>query len=112
MKKLLADYFELQKKLHEYFGYTEDWRIIPLDDATDYFWKLEGEEHGGEVYFANSIDQLEDRDAGDLYVHSIYTQRHLPKWVYRGDGYTMICVDTHTDGNKLLQVFDNTKQQF
>lgn len=110
--KLLDEYFELQKKVHEYFGYVEDWRVIPLDDSTDYFWTLDGEEHGGEVLFADSIAKLEDRGAGDYYSNSIYTQRHLPKWVYRGEGYTMICVDTHTDGNNFLQVFDNSKQQF
>ena len=47
---------------------------------------------------------------GDYYQNEIYTQRFLPKWVYRGKEYTMICVDTRTDGNTFLQVFDNSKE--
>ncbi len=30
--------------------------------------------------------------------------------VYRGQDYTMISVDTHVDGNKFLQIFDNKKE--
>jgi hypothetical protein len=46
----------------------------------------------------------------DGYAAEIYTQRFLPKWVYRGAEYTMVCVDTRTDGNKFLMVFDNKKE--
>ena len=107
--ELLKDYFRLQQEIYDYFGYVEDWKVIPLDDCTDYYWKLI--EHGdgrGEVMFAEGIEAL-DSD-GDYYVNSIYTQRFLPKWVYRGKDYTMICLDTHVDGNKLLRVFDNKKE--
>jgi hypothetical protein len=48
---------------------------------------------------------------GDYYQNDIYTNRFLPKWVYRGPEYTMIVVDTHTDGNQLLQVFANDKEK-
>lgn len=107
--KLLNDYLTLQKELHDYFGYVEDWRILPIVDDTEYYWGLpEGDE--AEVRFADTLEQLEDEDTGDYYVNSIYTQRHLPKWVYRGEDYTMICADTHTDGNKLLQIFSNNKE--
>lgn len=43
----------------------------------------------------------------DRYVNEIYTQRHLTKWVYRGEDYTMILVDTHVDRNQFLQIFAN-----
>jgi len=107
--KLLDDYFKLQKEIHDHFGYVEDWVAIPLDDARDYVWKINGGDEG-EVIFADSIEQLNDEEAGDYYSNEIYTQRFLPKWVYRSEDYTMICVDTHTDGNKFLQVFDNSKE--
>jgi hypothetical protein len=105
--KLLNDYFDAKKQVHDYFGYVEDWVSIPLDDATDYIWHLTGEGYGDEVKYA---EKLEDFATGDYYANEIYTQRFLPKWVYRGPEYTMICVDTHTDGNKFLQVFDNSKE--
>lgn len=35
--QLLTEYFELQKKVHEHFGYVEDWVSIPLDDGREYF---------------------------------------------------------------------------
>lgn len=105
--KLLKEYFDAKKQVHDYFGYVEDWVSIPLDDATDYIWHLIGEGYGGEVKYAENI---EDFATGDYYANEIYTQRFLPKWVYRGPEYTMVCVDTRTDGNKFLQIFDNSKE--
>jgi hypothetical protein len=105
--QLLKDYFAIQQQLFDYFGYVEDWVSIPVDDATDYIWFLSGETYGDHVRFAKT---LADFATGEYYENSIYTQRFLPKWVYRGEDYTMICVDTHTDGNKFLQIFDNSKE--
>jgi hypothetical protein len=109
--KLLKDYLQKQQELFDYFGYVENWKAIPVDNATMYVWQLITEEDGsGEVRFANSVEQLLDEAAGDYYSNEIYTQRHLEKWVYRGADYTLIVVDTHTDGNKFLQIFDNSKE--
>ncbi len=96
--KLLKEYFELQQKIHEYFGYKQDWVVIPLEDRTDVdSWSVD--EHSV-TYFIDGVEFQED----------IYTQRFLPKWVYRTNDYTMICVDTNTDGNKFLSVFDNATE--
>lgn len=109
--KLLDQYFELQQELYEYFGYKEDWVVIPLDDGREYYWTLfEDEDGSGFVNFADTVEKLQDRDAGEYYQYSIYQQRFLPKWVYRGEKYTMISVNTHVDGNKFLQIFDNAKE--
>ena len=107
--KLLDDYLDLQKQLFDYFSYVEAWRVIPVDDARKYYWRLDGETYGGSVKFADTPELLDDEDM-NYYENSIYTQCHLPKWVYRGDKYTMICVDTHTDSNQFLQIFDNSKE--
>lgn len=103
--KLLDDYFKLQKEIYDYFGYKEDWVVIPIEDGTEWFWHFDGQE----VRFAETIEDLKDED-GNYYLNELYTQRFLKKWVYRTDDYTMICVDTHTDGNKFLQIFDNKKE--
>lgn len=107
--KLLDQYLALQQQLFDYFGYIEDWRVLPLDDAREYFWRLDGE-GPGYVRYAETEAQLDDAD-GNYYENDIYTQRYLSKWVYRGPEFTMICVDTHTDGNQFLQIFDNSKER-
>jgi len=120
MNKLIDDYFALQKKVHEAFGYVEDWVKIPMEDSREYFWFIEGDDDNGdddngEVLFAETKEALDDIDSddidsGDYYLNEIYTQRFLSKWVYRTEDFTMICVDTHCDGNKYLQIFDNEKE--
>lgn len=112
MFKLMDDEQAARKALFAYFGYVEDWRILPLEDCTKYYWQLHGgEAHGGVVEYADLKVELTDSGTGDYYQNDIYTNRFLPKWVYRGPEYTMIVVDTHTDGNKLLQVFTNDKEK-
>lgn len=108
--KLLDDYFRIQKEIHDYFGYQEDWVAIPLEDKRDYFWKLTGEGYGDSVRYACTEVELHDEEAGDFFEDEIYTQRFLPKWVYRGKDYTMVCADTHCDGNRFLMVFENSKE--
>lgn len=104
---LLDMYFKIQNDIHAYFGYTEDWVVIPLDDGREYYWNLDEEKEV--VQFAKTIECMMDETCEDYYENSIYTQRFLDKFIYRTDEFTMICVDTHTDGNKFLQVFDNKK---
>lgn len=108
--KLLTEYFQLQKEIYSYFGYKEDWVVIPIDDARSYFWVLTADE----VIFSEAkndvISNIDGEYSGNGYSNSIYRQCFLPKWIYPGKEYTMICVDTHTDGNKFLQVFDNSKR--
>jgi hypothetical protein len=109
--KLLDEYFELQEKIFSYFGYVENWRVLPLDDCREYYWFLTGEGYGDKVCFAKTEKELAEQGGGNYYENEIYTQRHLPKWVYRGAEYTLVVVDTHTDDNKLLSVFANSKEQ-
>jgi len=115
--KLLTEYFEKQKELFEYFGYVEDWVVIPLDDATEMFWSLDitGNEDDntcrGEVSYAEKAEDIGDWDGGgDWYSAVIYTQRFLPKFIFRGKDYTMVSADTQCDGNKFLMIFDNSKE--
>tara|TARA_R110002072_G_scaffold169949_5_gene323518 strand:+ start:16131 stop:16460 length:330 start_codon:yes stop_codon:yes gene_type:complete len=108
--ELLEEYEKKRNELFNYFGYVENWKVIPVDDATSCYWRLDNDESSGSVLFAdNEYDLI--NETGDHYSNEIYTQRHLPKWVYRGKDYTMICVDTHTDGNKLLQIFKNSLER-
>ncbi|MFA5158805.1 MAG: hypothetical protein WC451_06535 [Patescibacteria group bacterium] len=107
--EILDKFKALRQEIFSYFGYVEDWRVLPIVDARQYFWSLDGL-GPGKVKFADTIAELKG-EAGNYYENEIYTQRHLPKWVYRGKDYTMIVVDTHTDGNQFLQIFDNRKER-
>jgi len=104
----LDAYFKAQEKVYSYFGYQENWRAIPLNDARAMFWCLEGE-GPGLVCYADSKEELATQ-SGEYYEASIYTQRHLPKWVYRGKDYTMVVADTHCDLNIFLMIFSNSKE--
>lgn len=106
--KILDEYFELQAQIFAYFGYVEDWRVIPLDDCREYYWRLCGE-GPGDVYYADTEEELENEE-GNFYSDEIYTQRFLPKWVYRGEAYTMVCCNPSVDGNTFLRIFDNVKE--
>jgi hypothetical protein len=106
MNNRINEYFSLQEEIYKYFGYEEDWVVIPLDDRRGMYWKIVGTEADGEVLFCED-GKFRDED---LFSNTIYTQRFLPKYVYRAPEFTMISVDTHTDGNKFLAIFSNDKE--
>jgi len=103
---IVDQYFEIEQKLRDHFEYVEDWRAFPWDDSREYYWSYFKEE--GVVRFSESLKALGSN--GDYYEDEIFTYRHLEKWVYKANGFTMMIVDTHTDGNKFLRIFDDTKQ--
>ena len=108
----IDEYFDLEQKIHQYFGYQEDWSIIPLVDHRDMHWILDENDNGsGEINYSETPFENGYEAAGQYYNASIYTQRFLPKWVYRTEKHTLICMDTHCDMNRYLGIFDNEKEQ-
>lgn len=107
MEDLLTKYKTLEYEIYEYFGYEEDWCVFPIEDSRDHYWKIIGTETSGHVRFYENKENLQNEEAGKYYEQEIYTQRFLDKWVYRGKDFTMILVDTLTDGNKFLRIFRN-----
>lgn len=112
MKNLLRSYVELEQKIHDYFGYVEDWRCIPLRDQTDDYWMLleKGDGSGTVVWSHEPFTEESVIQGRTIYNAVIYTQRHLPRWVYHANGYTMISIDTRQDRNEFLAVFDDSKR--
>jgi hypothetical protein len=102
--ELLDKYFGIREEVFNYFGYVEDWSLFSLDDSTRFFWEFDSE-NDDVVRFADTEKELMSQE-GNYYEHTV-----LGKRVYAGEGYTMIKVDTHTDGNRLLQVFDNARRR-
>ena len=49
MNELIDDYFALQKKVHEAFGYVEDWVSIPMEDSRESVWYINGTDQDGDV---------------------------------------------------------------
>jgi len=108
-----------RKAIFKHVGYVEDWSVLPIYDSRDQFWAVDKLEREW-VKFSPSREALtywlaehddEYGPHGDvLYENVIYTQRHLPKWVYRGAELTLVVADTQTDGNKYLQIFRNKNE--
>lgn len=108
---IFTKYFDLEQAIHDYFGYKEDWVKIPLADFREDEWLLVQEENGSGWITHGPKINFETLDAGnDIYSATIYTQRFLPQWVWRGPDYTLVAMDTHTDGNKYLGIFMNSKE--
>ncbi len=101
---IIENYNKALKEIYEHVGFTEDWVICPIDDATEYFWTVDKDE----VRYADSVEELESGE-GNSYSDEIYTQRFYSKWVYEGEKYTMIFCDPHVDGMKYFRIFDNSK---
>lgn len=102
-------YHKLEKEIFEHVGYKHDWSVFPIDDSREMFWHVDPTEQR-QVRFAKTEEALQKLE-GEFYENEIYTYYHLKKWVYRGKEITLIVVDTHTDGNKYVQIFDNTKER-
>lgn len=94
----LDDYFMLRNEIFDYFGYTENWVVYPIDDSRKYYWKL------------SNMDIVEFTDLITDFDNPSYYNQILDSGVFRGKDYTMVAVDTQTDGNKFLQIFDNSKE--
>ena len=108
---MFDEYFKLQKEIFDHFGYVEDWVVIPLVDHRGYYWHLWGEAHGDSIgYSEEPLTQEIISEGKEYYESEIYTQRFLPKWVYRAEDFTLVCMDTQCDGNKFLGIFSNDKE--
>jgi hypothetical protein len=102
---IINDYFNQIQEVYKYFGFKEDWVVYPLEDYREHNWKIVNDD---KVVFGEKNDVISE--TGNHYENEIYKQRFYKKWVYRGEKYTMIFVDTHTDGNKFFGVYDNSKE--
>ena len=114
MGELLDRHFETVEAVHEAFGYSEDWCIFPLSDYREFWWRLDetpgaGDYDKGVVEFWKHEENIGSWEDDDGYQESVLPNRFLPQSVWRTEHFTMVLVDTGTDGNRLLAVFDNAK---
>jgi hypothetical protein len=104
--KQLDDYNEAQKAVYDYFGFKEDWAVYPIDDRREYWWDM----NATEVNFYDTKEAYETEDGMHSYSDEILHHRFYPKAVFEGAEFTLIMVDTHTDGNRFLAIYDNSKR--
>jgi len=104
MAHLLETYQKARQALYDHVGFVEDWVTCPIEDRTELHWKLT--EH--EVIYGIEKDVISEN--GNQFSDDIYTQRFYEKHIYRGKKFTMVFVDTHTDGMKYFAFFDNSKE--
>jgi hypothetical protein len=106
-------YFGLKKLVHDLFGYKPDWEEIPLEDQRESFWMIVGGEERGKAVWADeplTADLFTSEPSRDHYGGPIHPQRSMPKYVWRTPTHVMVSVDTQTDGNKFLMIFDASKE--
>lgn len=102
---VVTDFINARNALYEHVGFVEDWVIYAIEDNTEMYWRIDG----GRVLFSEKREDALN-ETGDHYENEIYTQRFYKKHVYGGEQFTMIFVDTRTDGNRFFAIFDNDKE--
>ena len=104
--ELVKNYKKALQEIYNHVGFVEDWVIYPIDDNTEYYWEIDG----NEVVYAQSVEELETQE-GECYSGSVYEQRFYDKHIYEGEKLTLIFLDTQTDGMKYFALFSNEKRQ-
>ena len=106
-------YFELGHEILEEFNYVENWKVFPLNDCRHFYWMLTDRK----VFFQDDrpgdTPQYEDDPQDWMYEFELYTYGSLSgteSSVYQTEDLTLILVDTNTDDNKFLSIFDNSKR--
>jgi len=90
--KLLQKYFKIIHEIYEYFDYSTNDRILPLEDYKEFYWKVKNKI----IYYSANKDEI--NDFSDNVVA-----------VYVGEEFTMVNVLLE-DGEESLFIFDNLKK--
>ena len=78
---LMENYNKALQELYEHVGFKEDWVVCPIDDSTEYFWSIIGDD--AVRYIETDKPNLKEAiEEGSYYEDEIYTQRFYKKWVY------------------------------
>lgn len=98
---LLNRYFALQQQIYDYFGYAPGGPLLPLEDNTEYYWTID-----------DDIVQFGESSVSSEWQYDYVGLPGMLKggWIYPGDEFTLLVVDTEVSGNKVLAIFDNAKQ--
>jgi hypothetical protein len=53
---LLDNEIKARQEIFGYFGYAENWRVLPFDDARDYYWRIAGGDLGSVCFAETELD--------------------------------------------------------
>ena len=101
--ELLDNYLDIQKKIYEHFGYSDDRGLLPISDLRQYFWRL--------MLDINHIRFSENTEAliGEYTVFYDYYDE-VDDVIYKTEEHTMILINPDYEGEKFLMIFDNKKE--
>ncbi len=119
--KEIDEYFKLQQEIYNLFGYKEEWRVYPLDDRRDVWWSIQGntvwwskkkENHQQLIDQEYDYDGIPDSDvySGDIRGNWRLDPYNLQIYQDADKKLSMIIIDTNTDFNVFLTIFDNDKR--
>lgn len=97
---IIDDYFEAKAKVHKLFGYVSDWTEMSMEDYREYDWMLVKDR----CVYGEKLDEKNIKDGNH------YSGYLVDSKIYTTDVYTMIPVDTESDGNKFLMIFDAKRE--
>lgn len=106
--ELLAQYFQIQQQLFDYFGYRLETRILSLQDRTSHYWLLDCpfEKRGQVFFFSEPITEFVKSAENHS---SLFQPDTLEQWVYPGQDYTLI-VTGQRDLSYKGSIFANAKE--
>lgn len=102
VSEAMLAYENAKQYVFEHCGYVEQWRDFPLNDERTSFWSVN---QRGYVRHADSEKELKEQ-TGNYYEAEVVNNSNN-KGVYRGKRYTLVIINTNTDGNVFATVFDN-----
>lgn len=108
LRTMLDTHFALVEAVYKAFGYAEQWRAFVMEDARGSYWMRLGED--AIAWSPEAFSEEPIVDGSNLCTAGIYTYRHLEQYVFRAEGLVMALLDTQSDGNALLFVFDESKE--
>jgi hypothetical protein len=97
-----------QDELLGIFGVPDTWfKMYPEDCLSDYWFLL-----GLNRIVASDLPFTEEsiKKGDSICVSAIFTYREFSQYVWRKHGLVLVSVDTQTDGNKHLGLFDEDRE--
>ena len=107
--ELLDNIKKAEQAVYDHIGYEGNWTVYPIDDITEYFWRIDGTIlwwcDKKEVLLLEYPDDAPNEDQDNLYTADI-----IGNQIHRGKDMSGIVIDTYCDYNKFLAIVDNTKE--
>ena len=108
-REALNGYFSLHREIQDYFGYKEDWEVLPLSDERDMYWMLVEGKSPFVVYSTEPLTVDAINDIG-ICIQFVYGCHRTRRTAYRRDDLVAVPLGPDIDGNRFLMIFDAAKE--